>query len=169
MLNNPLVQDGLLNIVQEEENLDIIQCLIDGIDSDEKIAEETGIKLNIVRKILYKLYDSGVASYKRSKDPETQWYAYSWKFEEQEVSKLIKKDAEERVKELKKLVEEEENSMFFICPYNHCRLNFEQATYYGFQCPECGAEISFHDNKDFIEQLNGEKETWEEILKDLSE
>jgi transcription initiation factor TFIIE subunit alpha len=46
--------------------------------SDAAIAEETEIKLNTVRKILYKLYDARVASYKRSKDPETNWEIYNW-------------------------------------------------------------------------------------------
>ncbi len=168
MLNDPLVQSALLSIVQEEENLAIVQCLIDGIETDEEIAEKTEIKLNIVRKILYKLYDNGVASYKRSKDPETQWYAYAWKFEEEEVTKLIKEEASNRLKELKKMLDEEENSMFFVCPYNHCRFNFEQATYYGFTCPDCGEEINFQDNKELIEQLKEDINFWEEIYQEAN-
>ena len=64
----------------------------------KQLLKKTGIKLNIVRKILYKLYDIGLATYKRSKDPETQWFTYSWKFEEQEVINHIKKDSEECLK-----------------------------------------------------------------------
>jgi transcription initiation factor TFIIE subunit alpha len=41
---------------------------LNGKNTDDEIAEETEIRLNIVRRILYKLYDAGVASYKRSKD-----------------------------------------------------------------------------------------------------
>lgn len=169
MLNDELFRNTLLNIVQSEENLDIVQCLIDGISTDEEIAEKTGIKLNIVRKILYKLYDSSVASYKRSKDPETQWFAYSWKFDEKEVANLIKEDALKQIKELNKLIKEEENSMFFMCPYNHVRFNFEEATYYQFTCPECGEEITFQDNKEVIEYYKGQREFFEEIYKELSE
>ena len=62
MLNDPIIRDLLLEIVEDEENLNIIQCLIDGISTDEEIAEKTGIRLNIVRKILYKLYDEGLAT-----------------------------------------------------------------------------------------------------------
>ena len=68
MLNDSIICDLLLEIVEDEENLNIIQCLIDGISTDEEIAEKTGIRLNIVRKVLYKLYDEGLASYRRDKD-----------------------------------------------------------------------------------------------------
>ena len=38
MLNDPIIRDLLLEIVEDEENLNIIQCLIDGISTDEEIA-----------------------------------------------------------------------------------------------------------------------------------
>jgi len=98
MIDDPLVKSLLTNVVEDESNLPIVQALIDGVETDEAIAEKTEIKLNIVRKILYKLYDMGLATYKRSKDPETQWFTYSWKFEEQEVINHIKSDSEEYLK-----------------------------------------------------------------------
>ncbi|MGZ4857719.1 MAG: transcription factor E, partial [Methanobacteriaceae archaeon] len=75
MIEDISVQEMLIDVTEDEENsIPIIQCLLNGKTTDEEIAEATEIRLNIVRKILYKLYDAGVASYKRSKDPETQWY-----------------------------------------------------------------------------------------------
>ena len=100
MIDDPLVKTLLTNVVEDESNLPIIQSLIDGIETDEEIAKKTGIKLNIVRKILYRLYDMGLASYKRSKDPETQWFTYSWKFETEEVISRIRKDSEKYLKML---------------------------------------------------------------------
>ncbi|MGZ7210340.1 MAG: transcription factor E, partial [Methanobacterium sp.] len=74
MLNEPLVQELILEITDDNENsISIIKCLLDGKVTDEEISEEIELRLNIVRRILYKLYDAGIASYKRSKDPETQW------------------------------------------------------------------------------------------------
>ncbi|MDO5850171.1 MAG: transcription factor E [Methanobacteriaceae archaeon] len=151
-----------LEVVQ---NLEVIQSLINNIETDEEIAEKTGIKLNIVRKILYKLYDSGIASYKRSKDPETQWYTYAWKFEGQEVSKLIGEYAQQNIEQLQNEIEEEENNMFFVCPHNHCRLNFEEAEYYGFLCPDCGFEMIFQDNKEIIDQIKENIKEWEDLYK----
>ena len=46
MLNDPLVKTLLTNVVEDESNLPIVQSLIDGVETDEEIANKTGIKLN---------------------------------------------------------------------------------------------------------------------------
>lgn len=153
MINDPLVKQLLTNIVEDESNFPIVQALNDGIETDEEIANETGIKLNIVRKILYRLYDMGIASYKRSKDPETQWFTYSWKFEKDEIINRINKDSEKYLEMLNEELEREENSMFFICPQGHVRLDFDEASDYEFLCPACGEELEFQDNAETIEQI----------------
>ena len=167
MLNDPLVQDLLNNVVKDEENLKIVECLLNGTDKDEEIAEKTDIKLNIVRKVLYKLYDAGLASYKRSKDPETQWYTYSWEFDLDEVSNQIETNSENMIKNLEELLEFEENNMFFVCPQSHSRFDFDEAADRGFICPECGDEVEFEDNKQIIERIKEEiaayKETYDFI------
>ena len=153
MIDDPLVKTLLTNVVEDENNLQIIKALLDGIETDEEIAEKTEIRLNIVRKILYKLYDVGFASYKRSKDPETQWYTYTWKFEENAIIEHITKDSEKYLKMLNDELEKEKNNMYFVCPYGHLRLNFDMATDYQFMCPDCGEELTFHDNKQIIKQI----------------
>lgn len=153
MINDPLVKTLLTNVVEDESNLPIVEALSEGIETDEEIANKTGIKLNIVRKILYKLYDLGLASYKRSKDPETQWFTYSWKFEKEEVINRIIKDSENYLKMLNEELEREENSMFFICPQGHARLDFDEASDYEFLCPACGEELEFQDNEQIINQI----------------
>lgn len=153
MINDPLVKQLLTSIVEDESNLPIVQALNDGIETDEEIANETGIKLNIVRKILYRLYDMGIASYKRSKDPETQWFTYSWKFEKEEIINRIIKDSENYLNMLNEELYHEENNMFFICPQGHVRLDFDEASDYEFLCPACGEELEFQDNTETIEQI----------------
>ena len=169
MLDDPLVKTLLTNVVEEESNLAIVQALIDGVDTDEEIANKTGIKLNIVRKILYKLYDLGLASYKRSKDPETQWFTYTWKFEKDEVINRIIKDSEDYLKMLNEELEREENNMFFICPQGHVRLVFDDASDYEFLCPACGEELEFQDNADTIEQIKEDIKMVESNFKSFSE
>ena len=169
MINDPLVKTLLTNVVEDESNLPIVQSLLDGIDTDEEIAEKTGIKLNIVRKILYKLYDLGLASYKRSKDPETQWFTYTWKFEKDEVINRIIKDSEDYLKMLNDELEREENNMFFICPQGHVRLVFDDASDYEFLCPACGEELEFQDNADTIEQIKEDIKMVESNFKSFSE
>ncbi|MBR5954724.1 MAG: transcription factor E [Methanobrevibacter sp.] len=153
MINDPLVKQLLTSIVEDESNLPIVEALNDGVETDEEIANENGIKLNIVRKILYRLYDMGIASYKRSKDPDTQWFTYSWKFEKDEIINRIIKDSENYLAMLNEELEREENNMFFICPQGHVRLDFDEASDYDFLCPACGEELEFQDNAETIEQI----------------
>lgn len=169
MLNDPLVKTLLTNVVETEDNLPIVKALNDSIETDEEIANKTGIKLNIVRKILYKLYDLGLASYKRSKDPETQWFTYTWKFEKDEVIKHIIKDSEDYLKMLNEELDREENNMFFICPQGHVRLVFDDASDYEFICPACGEELEFHENAETIKQLKEDIKMVESNFKSFSE
>lgn len=136
----------------EKTIVPIINALMDGIETDEEIAAKTEIKLNIVRKILYKLYDLKIATYKRSKDPETQWYTYSWKFDEEELIKQINEECEAELSELNATLENEENNMFFVCPQGHVRYNFDTASDEEFLCV-CGEELVFQDNADIIKQI----------------
>lgn len=169
MLDDPLVKSLLTNVVEDEDNLPIVESLIDGVETDEEIANRTGIKLNIVRRILYKLYDMGLASYKRSKDPETQWFTYTWKFDKEEVINHIIKDSEEYLKLLNNELEREENNMFFVCPQGHVRLDFDVASDYEFMCPACGDELQFQDNAEIINQLKEDIEMVESNFKSFSE
>ncbi|MBQ6813133.1 MAG: transcription factor E [Methanobrevibacter sp.] len=164
MLEDPIVQTLLIELVEDEENLDVVQCLLDGIGTDEEIAEKTGIKLNIVRKVLYKLYDEGLASYKRDKDKETQWYTYDWEFKADELQKLKIKRCNSDLKELNERLDYEENNMFFMCPSGHYRLDFEDSSSVEFLCPECGAELEFDDNQEIVNRLKEEIEFIEEIM-----
>lgn len=169
MIDDPLVKTLLTNVVEDESNLPIVQALIDCVETDEEIANKTKIKLNIVRRILYRLYDMGLASYKRSKDPETQWFTYSWKFEKDEVMNRIIKDSENYLKILNDELEREENNMFFLCPQGHVRLDFDDSSEYEFICPMCGEELEFHENKDTIKQLKEDIKMVESNFKSFSE
>lgn len=154
MLNDPMVQEILMDITNDEANsVPIIKCIMDGKTFDEEIAEETEIRLNTVRKILYKLYDAGVASYKRSRDPETNWYTYSWKFETDKVSGIISERFEKVSEEIEKSIEYEEENMFFACVSNGHRYKFDEASENNFTCPMCGATLEYQDNSSVIAEL----------------
>lgn len=169
MISDPLVKTLLTNVVEDESNLPIVESLIDGIDTDEEIANKTGIKLNIVRKILYRLYDVGLASYKRSKDPETQWFTYTWKFEKEEVINRIIKDSQNYLKMLNDELEREENNMFFVCPQGHVRFDFDESSDYEFLCPACDEELEFQDNAEIIKQLKEDIKMVESNFKSFTE
>ena len=143
---------------------EIIDCLKNGYTTDEEISEKTNCKLNIVRKILYKLYDMRLASYKRDKDKETQWYTYDWKFNEGEYKKLEFNLASSELKRLNEELDYEVNNMFFICPFGHYRLDFEDASTVEFLCPECDLDLEFEDNQEKIDRKKEEIKVLEDII-----
>jgi transcription initiation factor TFIIE subunit alpha len=154
MLNDAEVQEILTNITNDDENsLSIIKCMDDGKTTDEEIAEITEIRLNIVRRVLYKLYDAGIASYKRSKDPETQWYTYNWTFEMEKVLEIKDEKYEKFSKDINEELEYEEGNMFFVCKSNDHRYDFEEASENNFTCGECGEPLEYKDNSAKIDEL----------------
>ena len=104
MLSDPIVQEILMDITNDEKSsVSIIECILKGKTFDEEIAEETELRLNIVRKVLYKLYYVGIASYKRSRNSKTNWYIYSWKFDQEKVFDIISEKYEKFSARLKNL------------------------------------------------------------------
>lgn len=153
---NSIFKRILHEITEDEENsVSIIKCLKKGKNIDEEIAEEMKVGLNVVRRVLYKLNDVGLASYKRSKDPETQWYNYSWKFEENKLFEIIENKYNENSLKLKRILEYEEGNIFFVCENNECkcRYDFEEASENNFLCSDCGCKLEYQDNTSIIADL----------------
>jgi len=164
LVDEQAVQELIHEIItedEEEEAVPVLKCLMEGTVTDEEISEKTQLKLNIVRRVLYKLYDAGVASYRRSKDPETQWYTYTWKFEPGKVTEMIKKKHSEIVEKLREALAFEKNNMFFVCVNGHYRFTFDEAAEENFTCPECGSEMEFMDNSEIIQQIKHELSLYE--------
>ena len=67
-------------VLGKEEAIEIICTLKDADEiTDDIIANKTGIRLNSVRKILYKLYDHSLVSLRRSRDENTGWFIFMHK------------------------------------------------------------------------------------------
>jgi len=155
---DPAVEKILMDITNNEEgSVSIIECILNGKTFDSEIAEETDIKLNKVRKILYKFHDAGIASYKRTKDPETNWFIYSWKFDKEKVSDIISRKNQRNTEDIEKSIKYEEENMFFACKTNGHRYKFEKASEYNFVCPECDDTLEYQDNALRIVELLKEK------------
>lgn len=161
-----MVQEVLIDITDDgESSFTIIQCILNGTTSDIEIAEETEIKLNTVRKILYRLNEAGIATYKRSKNPESSGEVYSWKFDKERVDDIITKKYEKYSDEIQKSIEYEEENMFFICKDNKHRYKFDKASEYNFKCPKCGNPLEHQDNSIIIAELLKEKDVYSSMGK----
>jgi transcription initiation factor TFIIE subunit alpha len=168
ILENQFVLEYLNTVIGNQKNIPIIECLLCDMGNDEEIAEKTNIKLNTVRNVLYKLYDSGLATYKRNKDPETQWFTYTWKFDRDIISLKLNEKYEENINELNELLIFEQENLFFVCENEHIiydklrRVEYTTAAELEFICPECGNKIDYEDNTKKIERIEKEIEQYKE-------
>ena len=136
-----------------EEGIAVIKALIGREATDEKISEELDIKLNIVRKILYKLYDYRLASYVRTKDKDIGWYIYTWKLDLPRVKDVIAERKRKVLEDLTSRLEYETNTVFFECVNDRFRIPYDIASERGFKCPQCEGSLEYTSNQMVVKRL----------------
>lgn len=152
----------------EEEAVKLIEHLknMDEITDDE-IANKTGIRLNSVRKILYKLYDHSLVSLRRTRDPKTGWFIFHWKLQPDQLEGFILSQKRRVLEKLSVRLEYEANHDFYYCNTSGCRrVTFEEAVETVFHCNACGKPLSHFENRTMIDGLVGKVE---QLRKELGE
>jgi transcription initiation factor TFIIE subunit alpha len=134
--------------------------------TDEEIANETGMRLNAVRKILYKLYDLHLASYRRTRDKQTGWFVYYWILEPDRIHDLLLEKKTKVLERLKQRLHYETENTFYHCQNNGCpRHTFEEAMANAFKCPICNGQLVHVENLPIIKLLRTQIETLEREMK----
>jgi len=166
------VDDETLTKVAEafgsEEAVQVIGILkeVDEITDDE-IASQTGIRLNSVRKILYKLYDHSLVALRRSRDENTGWFVFHWRLQPDQLEGFILNQKRRVLEKLQARLEYEKSHDFYYCYTPRCRrAPFEEAVEFVFRCSTCNKPMMHFDNGQIIEALN---KKIEELRKELSE
>lgn len=147
-----------------EDGLVIIGILMNGgVDykelgvTPEEISEKTNLRLNKVRKRLYKLDEYRLASYIRTKNKEIGWYYYHWKLDDNFNNKLhniIISRKKEILDELKgELQFLEDKGAFFICKNDEFKIPFDEASESNFKCSECSSPLEYTDKESTIKSL----------------
>ena len=152
----------------EEEAVKLIEYIknVDEITDDE-IANSTGIRLNIVRRILYKLYDHSLVSLRRTRDPKTGWFIFHWKLQPNQLEGFILSQKRRVLEKLDVRLAYEQNHDFYCCDTPGCkRIPFEEAVELVFNCPTCGKPLSHCENGKFVEKLSAKVE---QLRKELGE
>ncbi|HZX44049.1 MAG TPA: hypothetical protein VFF28_00020 [Candidatus Nanoarchaeia archaeon] len=147
---------GLINEIAGEKAIPIIEYLKDRKNVSEFIiADKVKLDMQTTRNILYTLNSYNVATYIRRKDRKKGWYISYWTFNRKRVKELTEQLREEKIVKLKERLYKEETNKgnFFICSQACARLDFEQATEFGFKCPECGSLLNQQDNEKTIDNL----------------
>jgi len=125
----------------------------------EIVFEENGpevLKLNTVRKTLYKLYSGKLAQFRRIRDKSTGWFIYYWWHEFDLFDEILndrKRTVESKLRERLKF---EENNYFFLCKNcqeSNLKYNFDSAFELNFKCPNCSGPLEAQDNQAMIQFL----------------
>lgn len=135
--------------------------------TDDTVAAETGIRLNTVRKILYKLYDHALVSSTRVRNETTGWYTFFWRLQPDQVDAFIRARKRRTLEKLKSRLEHERAHSFFICEKcSDIRMTFEEAMETAFRCSKCGGHLTGVDNSKIIEKLSGLTKKLEDELRE---
>jgi transcription initiation factor TFIIE subunit alpha len=158
------IEIGIELLNSEEQDItdeDITENILDRIKSEGKDVDfepddTEKLKLNTVRKTLYKLYSEKLAQFRRIRDKSTGWFIYYWWHEFDLLEEILlgkKKLVEEKLRER---LEFEQDNYFFICNEcvtNNIKYNFEDAFEMNFRCPDCGGALKAQENDELINFL----------------
>jgi transcription initiation factor TFIIE subunit alpha len=152
----------------EEEAGKLIEHLKSvGEITDDEIANKTGIRLNLVRRILYKLYDHSLVSLRRTRDPKTGWFIFHWKLQPDQLEGFILSQKRRVLEKLNVRLEYEKNHDFYYCDTPECkRIPFEEAVELVFHCSICGKPLAHCGNERIVQRLS---EKVEQLRKELGE
>ncbi|OYT49983.1 transcription factor [Candidatus Bathyarchaeota archaeon ex4484_231] len=123
--------------------------------TDEEIVAKTDIKLNSVRKILYKLYDHSLVGLRRTRDKNTGWFIFHWRLQPDQIDGFLTNQKRRILEKLETRLKYEQTHEFYFCNTPGCRqIPFEEATEYVFRCPKCDKRLMHFDNSKIIEFLS---------------
>ncbi|MCS7115831.1 MAG: transcription factor [Candidatus Bathyarchaeota archaeon] len=152
----------------DEEAVKIIEILKNSDEiTDDEIANKTGVRLNNVRKILYKLYDHSLVGLRRTRDPKTGWFIFHWKLQPDQLEGFILSQKRRVLEKLNFRLEYEKTHDFYYCQTPGCRrIPFEEAVEYVFKCPTCGKPLMHYNNEKIVQVL---AKKVEQLRKELGE
>ena len=121
--------------------------------TDNEIADKTQVRLNLVRKALYRLYDHSLVALRLSRDKETGWFIFNWRLQPDQLGGFILTQKRRVLEKLEIRLEYEKTHEFYSCQTLGCkRLPFEQAFELLFKCPVCNKPM-IHINNDRIVKI----------------
>ena len=160
----------LLNMVEDVAGPEVREVAIvllthKGELTDEIIAEELDIKLNQVRKALYKLHDLELADFRRIRDKTTGWFIFYWKLLPEKITSLVDVKQRNVLEKITVRLGYEEGNMFFTCSTPGCsRVTFQTAMEQDFICLNCENRLESFDNSRIIAVLKKKVEQLKTIL-----
>ena len=119
----------IAGLIGGEEYLKVAHALLNSEDAtDEEIASSTGLRINIIRKVLYDMFGKALITGIRVKDEKKGWFVYRWRAKQDQVDNFIDNQKKKILDRLQKRLEYEESSEFYHCGNKECpRFKFDSA------------------------------------------
>jgi transcription initiation factor TFIIE subunit alpha len=154
------------NLFGGEEAVTVVKSLKKlGEGTDEIISNDCAVRLNTVRKILYKLYDHGLVSCTRVRDDKTGWYIFYWRLQPDQLDAFIRSRKKRALDKLRQRLDYERNHSFFVCKKDDdVRVTFEEAMETSFKCEKCGNQLESAENAEIVSALESKVERLEAEL-----
>ncbi len=145
----------IAGLIGGEEYVKVSRALLNTEDvTDEEIASATGLKINLVRKVLYDLFGKALISGIRVKDEKKGWFVYRWRAKQDHVDNFIENQKKKILDRLHKRLEHEDSTEFYHCGNHDCpRVKFDVAIELFFKCPNCKGPLNMVDNSKVKEAL----------------
>jgi transcription initiation factor TFIIE subunit alpha len=148
-LKNKAVK-GYIRKLVGDEGITVVEKMLEAVPdrevTDEKVAEISGINLNLVRKTLYILYENHLAIYRRERDKDSGWLTYLWKLDLDNAEHMLRNETRKLIRKLERRLDFE-NQEFFVCEEEppH-RILFDYAMEANFVCPVDESPLMHYDN-----------------------
>ena len=142
--------------ITDEDITENIKDRIEGKNIDFEPNDSEILKLNTVRKTLYKLYSEKLAQFRRIRDKSTGWFIYYWWHEFDLIDEILIEKRKLLERKLRDRLQFEENNYFFVCINcndKNIKYNFDEAFELNFRCPNCGGSLEAQDNQNIIDFL----------------
>ncbi len=163
LLENPTIFE-LLNQIAGEHGYVVAKAIFSEELTDDEIAKRTSIRLNLVRRILYDLYDNRVVSYRRVRDESSGWYIYYWKVEPERALAYVNTNRTQLLQKLEEQLEKERNTIYFTCGNNCPKMTLDEAADLDFKCSKCKGKLEPYDNSAVVTSLEHKVTTLKEQL-----
>ncbi|HYA81873.1 MAG TPA: transcription factor [Candidatus Bathyarchaeia archaeon] len=157
----------IAGLIGGEEYLKVARGLVNTDDAtDEEIASATGLRINIIRKVLYDMFGKALITGIRVKDEKKGWFVYRWRAKRDQVDSFIDNQKKKILDRLQIRLEYEESSEFYHCGNKDCqRVKFDSAVELFFKCANCKGALNIVDNGRVKEAL---RYKIEQITADIS-
>ncbi|HLI45996.1 MAG TPA: hypothetical protein VKU94_02250 [Geobacterales bacterium] len=133
---------------------------------EEWLAKQSNLKVTVVRKILYDLFNLGLVDFKKERDEKSGWYIYNATFKVDQFDKVVIDKLKVILNKFKMRLKYEEENTFYYCPEHQRTMTETEALNNNYVCDVegCGKVLIVKDKAHRIEKLKKKIDEIEKLI-----